>query len=41
MRLLTTSANANPSPSKLTLSIAGTPEELRELQRLRYEARPS
>jgi putative hemolysin len=37
MRLLTTSADTNPGPSKLTLSFASTPEEVREVQRLRYK----
>src|SRR3990167_7921299 len=37
MRLLTISADANPSFSKLTLSLATTPEEVREVQRLRYK----
>jgi putative hemolysin len=37
MRLLTIPADANPSFSKLTLSLASTPEEVREVQRLRYK----
>jgi putative hemolysin len=37
MRLLTISAEANPSFSKLTLSLATTPEEVQEVQRLRYK----
>ncbi len=37
MRLLTIPANANPSFSKLSLSLASTPEEVREVQRLRYK----
>lgn len=41
MRLLTipadTSANATPSFSKLSLSLATTPEEVHEVQRLRYK----
>jgi putative hemolysin len=37
MRLLTIPADANPSFSKLTLSLATTPEEVREVQRLRYK----
>ncbi len=37
MRLLTTPADANPSSSKLSLSLATTPEEVREVQRLRYK----
>lgn len=37
MRLLTNSADANQSSSKLTLSLASTPEEVREVQRLRYK----
>ncbi len=37
MRLLTISADANPSFSKLALSLASTPEEVREVQRLRYK----
>jgi putative hemolysin len=36
MRLLTSPAEANPAQAKLTLSIASTPEEVREVQRLRY-----
>src|ERR1035437_10368420 len=37
MRLLTIPANANPNFSKLTLSLASTPQEVREVQRLRYK----
>lgn len=37
MRLLTISADASPSFPKLTLSLASTPEEVREVQRLRYK----
>src|SRR3954447_13218855 len=37
MRLLTTSADATPSFPKLSLSLATTPEEVREVQRLRYK----
>lgn len=37
MRLLSTSADANSGSSKLTLSLASTPEEVREVQRLRYK----
>lgn len=37
MRLLTIPADANPSFSKLSLSLATTPEEVREVQRLRYK----
>ncbi|MBP0599877.1 GNAT family N-acetyltransferase [Herbaspirillum sp. LeCh32-8] len=37
MRLLTIPADANPSSSKLSLSLASTPEEVREVQRLRYK----
>lgn len=37
MRLLTIPANANPHFSKLSLSLASTPEEVREVQRLRYK----
>lgn len=37
MQLLTIPANANPSFSRLTLSLATTPEEVREVQRLRYK----
>lgn len=37
MRLLTISVDANPSFSKLSLSLASTPEEVREVQRLRYK----
>jgi putative hemolysin len=36
MRLLTSPADANTAQSKLTLSVASTPEEIREVQRLRY-----
>ena len=37
MRLITHSADASPSASKLTLSLASTAEEVREVQRLRYK----
>src|SRR5450830_1094440 len=37
MRLLTIPADANPSFSKLNLSLATTTEEVREVQRLRYK----
>lgn len=37
MRLLTIPADANPSFSKLSLSLATTSEEVREVQRLRYK----
>ncbi|MDE2430240.1 MAG: GNAT family N-acetyltransferase, partial [Burkholderiales bacterium] len=37
MRLLTIPADANPSFSKLNLSLATTPEEVKEVQRLRYK----
>ncbi len=37
MRLLTTTADQTPKYSKLTLSLATTPEEVREVQRLRYK----
>ena len=37
MRLLNSSADANHALAKLTLSIASTPEEVREVQRLRYK----
>ncbi|HEV7618903.1 MAG TPA: GNAT family N-acyltransferase [Burkholderiaceae bacterium] len=37
MRLLTISAEANPNFSKLSLSLASTHEEVREVQRLRYK----
>lgn len=37
MRLLTAAVDATPSFSKLTLSLATTPEEVREVQRLRYK----
>jgi len=37
MRLLTSTSEQNASFSKLTLSVASTPEELREVQRLRYK----
>lgn len=37
MRLLTIPVDANPSFSKLSLSLASTPEEVREVQRLRYK----
>jgi putative hemolysin len=37
MRILTIPANATPNFSKLSLSLASTPEEVREVQRLRYK----
>lgn len=37
MQTLTTSADAAASSSRLTLSFASTPEEVREVQRLRYK----
>jgi putative hemolysin len=37
MRILTNVANSNAAPPKLTLSLASTPEEVREVQRLRYK----
>lgn len=37
MRLMTAGADATPSFSKLSLSLATTPEEIREVQRLRYQ----
>ena len=37
MRLLDASADANLASPKLTLSLASTPEEVREVQRLRYK----
>lgn len=37
MRLMTSGADAAPNFSKLSLSLASTAEELREVQRLRYE----
>ncbi|MBV8664977.1 MAG: GNAT family N-acetyltransferase [Burkholderiaceae bacterium] len=37
MRILTTPADAVSVPAKLTLSLATTPEEVREVQRLRYK----
>jgi putative hemolysin len=37
MRLQTVSADTTPNLSKLALSIATTPEEVREVQRLRYK----
>jgi putative hemolysin len=37
MRILTIPADATPNFSKLSLSLAGTPEEVREVQRLRYK----
>ena len=37
MRLLTTAADASPGFPKLSLSLAGTREEVREVQRLRYK----
>jgi putative hemolysin len=37
MRLLTIPADSSPSFSKLSLTLASTPEEVREVQRLRYK----
>ena len=37
MRLMTIGADATPNFSKLSLSLATTPEEVREVQRLRYQ----
>ncbi len=37
MRLMTAGAEAPPNFSKLSLSLATTPEEIREVQRLRYQ----
>jgi len=37
MRLTTVRSDATPSFSKLSLSLATTPEEVREVQRLRYQ----
>ena len=37
MRLLTLPADANPSFSKLALSLASTSKEIKEVQRLRYK----
>lgn len=37
MRLMTVGADATPNFSKLSLSLATTPEEVREVQRLRYK----
>ena len=37
MRLLTSTADASNVQGKLTLSLASTPEEVREVQRLRYK----
>jgi putative hemolysin len=37
MRLLTSPADSHSPHSKLTLSLASTPEEVREVQRLRYK----
>jgi putative hemolysin len=37
MRLMTFTADANPNFSKLSLSLASTPEEIREVQHLRYK----
>ena len=37
MRLVTVAAETVPSSSRLLLSLAGTPEEVREVQRLRYK----
>lgn len=40
MRSITTSSDSNPSANKihakLTVSLAGTPQEIREAQRLRH-----
>ncbi len=37
MRLMTVGADSTPSFSKLSLSMATTPEDVREVQRLRYQ----
>lgn len=37
MRLMTLAADSTPNFSKLSLSLATTPEEVREVQRLRYK----
>lgn len=37
MRLMTVGADATPNFAKLSLSLATTPEEVREVQRLRYK----
>lgn len=37
MRLMTVGADSTPNFSKLSLSLATTPEEVREVQRLRYK----
>lgn len=37
MRLMTVGADATPKFAKLSLSLATTPEEVREVQRLRYQ----
>lgn len=37
MQLLNNAADGNPSVSKLTLSLASTAEEIKEVQRLRYK----
>jgi putative hemolysin len=37
MRLMTVAANSTPNFSKLSLSLASTPQEVREVQRLRYK----
>ena len=37
MRMMTVGADATPNFSKFSLSLASTPEEVRELQRLRYQ----
>lgn len=37
MRLMTVGADATPNFAKLSLSLASTPEEVREVQRLRYQ----
>jgi len=37
MRLLNRSSETVPSQARLTLNLASTPEEVREVQRLRYK----
>ena len=37
MRIINVAADSTPSFPKLSLSLAGTPEEIREVQRLRYK----
>ena len=37
MRLMTVGADSTPNFPKLSLSLASTPEEVREVQRLRYK----